>query len=323
MATPEAYLSVPGQQFTVPRTITPVAVLVGTRDGYHVFSSSGGRDHALAGHLVDALTPGPGGTWIAIVDGNAVWQHGADGQWGELARSDLQLVSLVCANDIVFAGTSDARMLRADGNELVPLPSFDNAPGRDDWHQVGPPIEVRSLTATSDGKVLLANVHVGGILRSTDGGESWEPTMTVDNDVHEVLAHPDHPEVVLAAAAIGLLRSHDAGATWKLETGGLASTYCRGIAALDDILYLSNADGPFAKESRLYSAPVDGGPLTPVGDGLPPAIAGMIDTRMIAARNGTLALASRAGQVWSRARGQETWAQLADDLTGITCVAVI
>ena len=150
------------------------------------------------------------------------------------------------------------------------LPSFDTAPGRDDWHQVGPPIEVRSLTSTCDGKVVLANVHVGGILRSTDGGESWEPTMDVDNDVHEVLAHPDRPDVVVAAAAIGLLRSHDAGATWAVETTGLSSTYSRAVAALDDTLYLSNADGPFAKRlPPLLRAPSTAERSTPVDDGLP------------------------------------------------------
>jgi hypothetical protein len=323
MATEPAYWSALGRQFRVPRTITTVAVLVGTHDGYHVFTSSGGRDQALVGHHVDAFTPGPGGTWIAIVDGNAVWQHGADGQWAELARSDLQLVSLTCAHDTMFAGTADARVLRADGDKLVPLPSFDHAPGRDDWHQVGPPIEVRSLTSTCDGKVVLANVHVGGVLRSTDGGESWEPTMNVDNDVHEVLAHPDRPEVVLAAAAIGLLRSHDAGATWTAETDGLTSTYSRGIAALDDTLYLSNATGPFANESCLFSAPLTEGALTPVTNGLPAAVPGMIDTRMLAARNGTVAVGSRTGHVWSRPRGQETWTQLEDNLPGLTCIAVI
>jgi hypothetical protein len=296
---------------------------VGTRDGYHVFSSSGGRDHALAGHHVDAFTPGPGGTWIAIIDGTAVWQHGADGQWSELLTSDLALVSLTCARDTVFAGSADARVLRAHNGRLEPLPSFDDAPGRDDWHQVGPPIEVRSLTSTSDGNVVLANVHVGGILRSLDGGDSWSPTMPVDNDVHEVLAHPEQPNVVLAAAAVGLLRSHDAGATWDVETGGLASTYSRGIAALGDTLYLSHADGPFAKESHLSSAPIDGGALTPVTDGLPPTIPGMIDTRMVAARNGTVALASRANQVWSRPRGADEWSHLTDDLEHITCLAVI
>jgi hypothetical protein len=300
-----------------------MAVLVGTDDGYHVFASSGDRDHALAGHRVDAFSPGPNSTWIAIVDGNAVWQHGADGQWSALAQSAHDLVSLTCARDTVFAGTADARVLRADGNTLVPLPAFDDAPGRDDWHQVGPPIEVRSLTSTADGAVILANVHVGGILRSLDGGDSWLPTMDVDNDVHEVLAHPDRPDVVVAAAAVGLLRSADAGASWTTETTGLASTYSRAIAALDDTVYLSNADGPFAKQSRLYSAPTNTGALTPVADGLPATVPGMIDTRMLAARNGTTAIGSRAGEVWARTRGTDSWTQLADNVKAITCIAVL
>ena len=95
-------------------------------------------------------------------------------------------------------------MLRLDGAALVPLPGFDAVPGRDAWHPVGSPLEVRSLTATADGAALLANVHVGGIVRSDDGGRSWQPTIDVDADVHEVRAHPSNGEVVMAAAAVGL-----------------------------------------------------------------------------------------------------------------------
>jgi len=299
-----------------------MAVLVGTDDGYHVFSSSGGRDHALTGHHVDALTPGPDGTWVAIVDHHTVWQHGADGDWAEVARADHELVALVTAGDTVFAGTADARMLRVSGSSLEPLTAFDTAPSRDEWHQVGPPIEVRSLTATCDGAVLLANVHVGGILRSTDAGASWHPTVPVDDDVHQVVAHPELPNVVLAAAAIGLLRSDDAGMSFELEKRGLSSTYSRGIATMGDELFLSSAEGPFAKQSRLYSASIESGRLTPVKDGLPDPVDGMIDTRLVAARNGAVAIGSRAGQVWSRAKGQAEWAQLADDLADITCVEI-
>ena len=301
-----------------------MAVLVGTRDGYHVFSSSGERDHALAGHSVDAFTPGPFGTWVAVVDGQGLWCHGPDDTWSERAAADQQLTSLTTASDVVFAGTDDARVLRLEGDALVALTGFDDAPGRDQWHQVGPPIQVRSLTATSDGAVVLANVHVGGILRSTDGGASWEPTLPVDDDVHEVVGHPARPDVVVAAAAVGLCRSVDAGRTWTVERDGLEhSTYSRGVALLDDTVFISNADGPFASSSRLYRAEVDGGRLDLVGDGLPDEVAGMIDTRGVAARNGAVALASRAGHVWVRARGRDQWAQLAEDLDGVKCVAVV
>ena len=171
-----------------------MAVLVATNDGYHVLTSAGEHRIALEGRRVEALTPGPAGTWIAIVDGHEIWQHGDDGEWSALARSELDLRCLVTVDDVVFAGAVGPWMLRLDGEpggdaELTPLPGFEATPGRDEWHRVGPALEVRSLTATTDG-ALLANVHVGGIPRSHDAGRSWQPTIEVDADVHEVKAHP-------------------------------------------------------------------------------------------------------------------------------------
>jgi len=66
---------------------------------------------------------------------------------------------------------------------------------------------------------------------------------------------------------------------------------------------------------------VDSGPLEPVGDGLPPEITGMADTRFVAARGDAVAVGTRAGQVWVR-WDEAGWQQLADDLDGITCVAL-
>ena len=170
-----------------------MAVLVATVDGYHILSSSGEHRTALEGHRVEALSPGPRGTWIAVVDRHEIWQHGDDGKWSTLAATDLDLTCVVTVDGVVFAGAAGPRMLRlGDGpggdRVLAPLAGFDAVPGRDEWHQVGSPLEVRSLSATADGAALLANVHVGGILRSDDGGRSWHPTIDVDADVHEVQA---------------------------------------------------------------------------------------------------------------------------------------
>jgi len=299
-----------------------VAVLLGTHDGYRTFRSSGAEDTALAGRSVDAFTPGPADTWVAIVDGSEVWSYGADEQWSVLARSEHVLVSLAAAGDVVFAGTGEARMVRCVGGGVEPLDAFDAAPGRDEWHQVGAPIEVRSLTASCDGAVVYANVHVGGVLRSSDGGQSWAPTMPVDNDVHQVVAHPDRPEVVAAAAAIGLLRSHDAGRTWALETGGLPSTYSRGLALDGDDLWLSAASGPMARHASLFHGDADAGGLAAAGDGLPEQLDGMIDTRFVAARDGRVAVATRAGEVWARPDASSGWEHLATGIAGATCVAV-
>ena len=148
-----------------------MSVLVATSDGYHIFTSSGKHLTALEGRALGALAPGPDDTWVAIVDGREVWQHAADGTWCGLATADVDLSSLVTVAGVVFAGTYTARMFRLDDDKLVPLESFDRIANRDEWHQVGPALNVRSMTATCDEQVLLANVHVGGIQRSTDLGD--------------------------------------------------------------------------------------------------------------------------------------------------------
>jgi hypothetical protein len=299
-----------------------MSVLVATSDGYHVFTSAGEHLTALEGHDVAGLTPGPDGTWLAIVDRRGVWQHAVDGTWSMLATNDVDLSSLVSIGGIVFAGTYDARLLRLDGDHLRAVDAFDHIANRDDWHQVGPPLNVRSMTATCDERVLLANVHVGGIQRSTDLGATWEPTIDVDADVHEVRAHPSDPSVVMAAAAVGLCVSTDAGATWEVFTNGLPMTYARAVAFLDGDVLLSISDGPRASRAAIYHRPVSGGVLERVDDGLGEELHGNVDTRCLATGKGHAALADGRGDVWMSRRGLEGWERLASGLPFVSGVAV-
>jgi hypothetical protein len=303
-----------------------MAVLVATVDGYHIISSSGEHRVALEGHRVEALSPGPSGTWIAIVDGNEIWQHGDDGKWAALATSDLDLSCLVTVADVVFAGTVGPRMLKLTDGVLAPLPGFDAVPGRDEWHPVGMPLEVRSLTATADGAALLANVHVGGIVRSDDGGQSWHPTIDVDADVHEVRAHPAESETVMAAAAVGLCVSRDGGRQWDVVVHGLHATYARAVAFDGDDVLVSVSDGPFARRSAIYRGSIGSG-LERVRDGLPEWLEGNVDTRCLGASTGRVALADGSGAVWATTQhpggGARTWSLAADGLPRVTAVVVI
>lgn len=303
-----------------------MAVLVATLDGYHIFSSSGEHHTALEGHRVEALTPGPSGTWIAIVDEHEIWQHGDDGTWAALAASDLDLRSLVTVDDDVFAGTVGPRVLKLDGAALTPLPGFDAVRGRDEWHPVGSPLVVRSFTATADGAALLANVHVGGIVRSDDGGRSWHPTIDVDADVHEVRAHPSRGEIVMAAAAVGLCVSVDGGRDWEVVVDGLHATYARAVAYDGDDVLVSASDGPFTRRSAIYRRSRNA-PFEREGDGLPEWLEGNVDTRCLAVANGRAALADGAGSVWVKSKpgGRKTggWNLAFEGLQGVTAVAVI
>jgi hypothetical protein len=310
-----------------------MAVLVATIDGYHVLTSSGDHRVALEGHRVACLTPGPSGTWIAVVDDHEVWQHGADGAWTALARSEHDLTALVTVDDVVYAGTVGPTMVKLDSagagdGVLAALTDFDDVAGRDEWHQVGSSLQVRSLSATADGSALLANVHVGGIVRSTDRGGSWRPTIDVDADVHEVRAHPTAPDIVMAAAAVGLCVSRDAGRTWDVVVDGLHATYARAVVFDGDDVLVSVSDGPFARQSAIYRAPVAGvargARLERVRGGLPEWLEGNVDTRCLGADAGRVALADGSGSVWARPPDPDApWSLVARDLPPVRAVVVV
>src|SRR5207302_1266003 len=157
-------------------------------DGLVRIDAAGAATTELA-RPADALAARSGARHVAVVDGNAMWERDATGAWHDLVSSDTHLTAVTGRGDDVFVGTVDARVLKLDGGRLRALPGFDELPGRDDWHAVGSRTPyVRSMTTTTGG-TLLANVHVGGIARSTDGGATWHSTIEVDDDVHEVRAH--------------------------------------------------------------------------------------------------------------------------------------
>jgi hypothetical protein len=305
-----------------------MAVLVATVDGYHILTSAGQHHVALVGHRVSALTPGPAGTWIAVVDDHEIWQHGADGEWSVLATSERVLTCLVTVADVVYAGAVGPYLLVLDQGALAPVAGFDTMPGRDDWHPVGSAVHVRSLSATADGRVLLANVHVGGIARSEDGGRSWHPTIAVDADVHEVKAHPIDRDLVVAAAAVGVCVSRDGGKQWEIVDDGLHATYARAVAFDGDDVLVTVSDGPFASRSAIYRARLGDEKrgavkLKRVSDGLPEWLAENVNTCCLYAGAGRVAAADGSGAVWVTNPDDGRWARAAEGLPRVNAVVVV
>jgi hypothetical protein len=311
----------------------PTLLAATWRDGVFVFTG-GMRHQELAGQVVRALAPDGHGGALAIVDGHLLCRRTVDGHWMTIAASEFQLACSVAVGDVIYVGTDDARVLRvtADGN-IDPLSGFDAVPGRDTWYagsaiidgqRVGPPLGIRSITATSDGTVLLANVHVGGIPRSTDGGVTWQPTIDIDSDIHEVCAHPIHPGIVIAAASIGLCISRDGGATWTIVQEGLHASYCSAVAfSSNDILVAASADH-FARDGAVYRRPIDEeAPLTPVRGGLPTWIDGIADTGCIATRAAALAVADKASNLYVSMDGARTWSCRAKGLPSTSSVLIV
>jgi len=211
--------------------------------------------------------------------------------------------------NIVFVGTDDAQILHVDPDgALQRLTGFDAVEGRDKWYagsaiidgkRVGPPLGIRSMTATCDGAVLLANVHVGGVPRSTDSGLTWQPTIDIDSDVHQVCAHPIRPDIVIAASAVGLCVSRDAGMTWTIEQRGLHALHCSAVAFGRNDIFVSASVDPFAAQGAVYRRHIDSdGPLQPLGGGMPQWTDGKVDTDCIATRDSMAAVIDRSGRLY-------------------------
>ena len=118
-------------------------------------------------------------------------------------------------------------------------------------------------------------MHVGGILRSDDGGATWTPTIDIDSDVHHVTTAEG---MVLAACAGGLASSSDRGVTWTVRTDGLEAPYSRAVAVCGDVVLVSASKGPRGGRAGVYRGDLVGGAFERCTSGLPDLFDDNIDT---------------------------------------------
>ena len=290
-------------------------VLVATGTGCRVFSADIDWTVELPDHFVWAIAHDIEGSFLAIVDGKEIWRRSASGEWSPVATADVALASIASVNGKIFAGSMEEAVMVSitSSNEVEHLIGFDHVPGRSEWIAHGPPLHVRSMTATADGGVILAAVHVGGIPRSTDGGKTWAPTIPIEFDVHEVRAHPSSP-LVAAAAAVGLCVSQDEGRNWTVIADGLELTNSLAVAVLPDEVLFSIQDGPFAERSQIWRWPINGQRVEQVRQGLPSWLKGKVDTGHIAANNVQAVILDGGGDLWLSRVGSTGWDRIATGL---------
>jgi hypothetical protein len=311
---------------------TPIVLLATWRDGLFVLAGEI-LNQELGTQSVRALAPDGRGGALAIVD-RSLRRRSPDGVWSTLATTEMDLACCVAVGNVIYVGTDDARVLRIDADgELEQLRGFDAVAGRETWYagsaiingqRVGPPLGIRSITATSDGAVILANVHVGGVPRSTDGGVTWQPTIDVDSDVHEVRAHPTRPAIVMAAAAIGLGASRDGGVTWDVQHEGLHASYCSAVAFSGDDVLVSASVDHFAAQGAVYRRRVDEQvSLVAVGEGLPAWTDGIVDTGCIATGGSAVALADRRGNLYVSVDTGRSWSRRASGVPSPSSVLIV
>jgi hypothetical protein len=297
-------------------------ILIAGPEGLHTFDDRGvaGPVHH-AGRAVTSLAPARQELW-AIVAGSEVWHMVDVDRWTHVADIEHHRGTCITAvDDDVYVGSSEARLFRVADPGLEPVVPFDEAAGRSAWYTPwGGPPDTRSISNWDE--AVYVNVHVGGILRTVDRGETWTPTIDIDADVHHVTTAEG---LVLAASAGGLAVSSDNGNTWTLRSEGLEAPYSRAVAVCGDTVLVSASDGPRGGRGSVYRGDLKGGRLERCRTGLPEWFDDNIDTYCLDAlpQGSFVALGTSDGRVFASDDAGVAWVELASGLPPVHRVLVM
>jgi photosystem II stability/assembly factor-like uncharacterized protein len=172
------------------------------------------------------------------VPGTHQWYDGTQHPW-EFARVWHFEPSLTDP-DTVFAGVEDAALFRSrDGgrtwHELSGLRRHSSGPR---WQPGAGGMCLHTIILDPDSGRIVVAISAAGAFRSDDGGETWrpvnrglksqgipEPDAEVGHCVHRIAMHPSRPEVLFMQKHWDVMRSDDAGESWREVSGNLPSDF--------------------------------------------------------------------------------------------------
>ncbi|HKZ54852.1 MAG TPA: SBBP repeat-containing protein [Anaerolineales bacterium] len=163
-------------------------------------------------------------------------------------------ISLGRAADLWIAGgtgSSDLRTqnaLRPEGDGGVSL----SRDGGGHWQPANQGLDWTSVSALAahptDPAIVYLGTTLAGIYRSSDGGQSWQPSGLSDVGISGLAIDPQRPQIIYAATEFdGVRLSEDGGASWRRL--GLSEMVLEGLMLADSTLYVAAAlDGLWASD---------------------------------------------------------------------------
>jgi photosystem II stability/assembly factor-like uncharacterized protein len=207
-------------------------VLVGTIDGVVRIERTGSdwrvAERTLPGKHVHVLLHVPEhGLWLAGISHGGIQVSRDDGHtWAPsdagLTQRDVYSLAAVTRDGRVrlFAGTEPAHFFVSDdlGASWSERPSFREV-DMSGWTFPAPPhiAHLKHLnTSPADPDTIYASVEQGALLRSRDGGESWEEVPGMNADVHRTVIPAQDPDRISITGAGGVYVTEDGGDHWDV-----------------------------------------------------------------------------------------------------------
>ena len=255
--------------------------------------------------------------------------------WTDCKLPDPAVFSLAvsAADGAVYAGTEPSRLFRSDdgGESWSELDALLELPSQPSWSFPPRPwtSHVRWIAPSPhDPGLLLVGIELGGLMRSSDGGQSWQDHRPgAQRDVHSLAWHPHTPGRAYEAGGGGAAFSTDAGESWQPADEGLDRHYSWSVTvdpSDPDCWYVSASTGPFAAHGRrdpqaLIYRRRDGEPWQSLSGGLPEPLPAM--PYALLATDGRLFAGLADGQLWESLNRGDTWTPL--QLEGDSVAAVL
>jgi photosystem II stability/assembly factor-like uncharacterized protein len=277
-----------------------------------------------------------------------LWYDGTPHPW-EFARV-WHLEPSLTDPDTVYAGVEDAALFRTTngGQTWEELPGLRGHTTAAQWAPGagGMCLHTVLLDQSRPGRMYAA-ISSAGAFRSDDAGETWRPinkglvseqipnpTAEVGHCVHRIAMHPSRPDVLFMQKHWDVMRSDDAGESWREVSGNLPTDFGFPIdvhAHEPDTIYVVpiTSDAyhyPPDGKLRVYRSRTGGNEWEALTNGLPQK-----DCYLNVLRDAMCVdsldpcgvyFGTSGGQVYASADGGDSWSAIVRDLPAVLSVEV-
>jgi photosystem II stability/assembly factor-like uncharacterized protein len=252
--------------------------------------------------------------------------------------------------DTVLAGVEDAAIFRTtDGGQTWhELPGLRGHPSGPKWQPGAGGMCLHTIVQDpkDPGRIYVA-ISAAGAFRTDDGGKTWrpinrglksqhipDPTAEVGHCVHSIAMHPSRPRVLFMQKHWDVMRSDDAGDSWREVSGNLPTDFgfpIRVHAHEPETIYVVpiKSDGehyPPEGKLRVYRSRTGGNEWEALTNGLPQSDCYVNVLRSAMAVDSLescgVYFGTTGGQVYASADSGDTWAPIVRDLPAVLSVEV-